>query len=151
MAKVIRSKKKTTAVDCQEKIKKLKKEILTLRDANFELSKAKDKISEDEEKYRRMFPQISDQDDVKLNKLTVIRRILAQKFEDDRKTLGKAGYDVTPFDELKIPASLFDDRLENVNFNEQDKQAYEWANKNPKDPRAIKIKILLNKKYGDGR
>jgi len=63
---------------------------------------------EDEDKYRKMFPQLSDTPDVARNKLSIVRRMLAQKYEDDRITLGKSGYDVTGFEALSIPASIFD-------------------------------------------
>jgi len=62
---------------------------------------------EDEEKYRKMFPQASDDDQVKKNKLEIIKRQLAQKYEDDRKTLGRSGYDVSGFETLDIAPSIF--------------------------------------------
>lgn len=64
---------------------------------------------EDEEKYRKMFPNLRDTDAVKKNKLAIVRRMLASKYEDDRKTLGASGYDVSGFGALEIPASLFDE------------------------------------------
>lgn len=64
---------------------------------------------EDEEKYRKMFPQASDDDQVKKNKLEIIKRQLAQKYEDDRKTLGRSGYDVSGFETLDIAPSIFND------------------------------------------
>jgi len=63
---------------------------------------------EDEEKYRKMFPQLADTSPIAKNKLSMIRRMLAQKYEDDRKTLGASGYDISGFEKLQIPASLFD-------------------------------------------
>ncbi len=63
---------------------------------------------EDEEKYRKMFPQFSDKPDVAKNKLSIVRRLLASKYESDRTTMGKSGYDVSGFGSLEIPASLFD-------------------------------------------
>lgn len=65
---------------------------------------------EDEIKYVKMFPQASDKDEVKINKLAIIRRTLAQKYEDDRKTLGASGYDVSGFEELSIPESVFEEK-----------------------------------------
>lgn len=64
---------------------------------------------EDEIKYLRMFPQTKDTDAVKKNKLSIIRRDLAKKYEDDRKTLGASGYDVSGFEELDIPTSIFEE------------------------------------------
>lgn len=63
---------------------------------------------EDEEKYRKMFPQLSDTPDVGKNKLSIVRRMLAQKYEDDRQTLGRSGYDISGAEALDIPGSLFD-------------------------------------------
>lgn len=63
---------------------------------------------EDEEKYRKMFPQFSDKPEVAKNKLAIVRRLLASKYESDRTTMGKSGYDVSGLGTLEIPASLFD-------------------------------------------
>jgi len=63
---------------------------------------------EDEEKYRKMFPQLSDEVNVAKNKLAIVRRQLAQKYNDDKATMGKSGYDVSGFVDLEVPASLFD-------------------------------------------
>lgn len=64
---------------------------------------------EDEVKYTKMFPQSSDDDAVKKNKLEIIKRMLSQKYEDDRKTLGRSGYDVSGFETLDIAPSIFND------------------------------------------
>lgn len=63
---------------------------------------------EDEDKYRKMFPQFSDKPDVAKNKLSIVRRLLASKYESDRTVMGKSGYDVTGLGTLEIPPSLFD-------------------------------------------
>lgn len=62
---------------------------------------------EDEEKYRKMFPQLSDIPGVAKNKLSIVRRQLAQKYQDDKGALGGSGYDIAGFGDLEIPASLF--------------------------------------------
>lgn len=64
---------------------------------------------EDEVKYTKMFPQSTDKDTVKKNKLEIIKRMLSQKYEDDRKTLGRSGYDVSGFETLDIAPSIFND------------------------------------------
>jgi len=64
---------------------------------------------EDEIKYTKMFPQSNDKDPVKKNKLEIIKRMLSQKYEDDRKTLGRSGYDVSGFETLDIAPSIFND------------------------------------------
>lgn len=63
---------------------------------------------EDEEKYRKMFPQLSDTPVVAQNKLSIVRRMLAQKYQSDRQSLGDSGYDVGGLGELEIPPSIFD-------------------------------------------
>lgn len=63
---------------------------------------------EDEEKYRKMFPQLSDTPDVAQNKLSIVRRLLAQQYQSMRQSLGDSGYDVSGLGELEIPASIFD-------------------------------------------
>lgn len=62
---------------------------------------------EDEEKYRKMFPQLSDTPEVAKNKLQIVARQLAQKFNDDRQTLGSSGYDVSGVGSLDVPDSIF--------------------------------------------
>lgn len=62
---------------------------------------------EDEEKYRKMFPQLKDTPDLAQNKLAMVRRQIAQKYEDDKNTLGNSGYDVSGFGSLDVPRSLF--------------------------------------------
>jgi len=91
---------------------------------------------EDEEKYRKMFPQAHDTDDVKINKLSIVRRMLAEKYEDDRRTLGASGYDVSGFEALEVPPSIFD---QPGGITEEDQEAIAWAKANPGDPRAKEI------------
>lgn len=47
---------------------------------------------EDEEKYRRMFPQLSDTPDVAKNKLAIVRRMLVEKQNSEIRALGAQGY-----------------------------------------------------------
>jgi hypothetical protein len=63
---------------------------------------------EDEEKYRRMFPQLSDKLEVAKNKLAIVRRILAQEYESQRSVLGDSGYDISGLGALDIPPSIFE-------------------------------------------
>lgn len=63
---------------------------------------------EDEEKYRKMFPQLNDTPELAKNKLAIVQRQLIQKYEDDKATLGRSGYDVGGFESLSAPASVFD-------------------------------------------
>lgn len=49
---------------------------------------------EDEEKYRRMYPNLSDTPEVARNKLMVVDRLLKSKLNSDIEALQQAGYDV---------------------------------------------------------
>lgn len=49
---------------------------------------------EDEEKYRRMFPQLKDTPEVAANKLSIVDRLLKQKQASDVEQLTSAGYNV---------------------------------------------------------
>lgn len=64
---------------------------------------------EDEEKYRQMFPQLADTPDVAKNKLKIVRRQLLQEYKSKRESLGKSGYDVGGFEDLAVPASIFEE------------------------------------------
>jgi len=89
---------------------------------------------EDEEKYRKMFPQLSDTPDVARNKLSIVRRMLAQKYEDDRATLGNSGYDVSGFEQLSIPESVFDQRRSGVLKPGTVEDGYRFMGGDPADP-----------------
>lgn len=52
---------------------------------------------EDEEKYRKMLPQLTDKPEVALNKLEGVANLLAQKQQDYLESYAKAGYDVSKF------------------------------------------------------
>lgn len=56
---------------------------------------------EDEEKYRKMFPQITDTPQVAKNKLAVVQNMLVQKQQSDLNALQAQGYDITG---LQLPA-----------------------------------------------
>lgn len=64
---------------------------------------------EDEEKYRRMFPQLSDTPQVAKNKLAVVRRLLAERQNSSVKALGAQGYRTKGFEQIKsapVPKGL---------------------------------------------
>ena len=58
---------------------------------------------EDEEKYRKMFPQVVDTIDVAKNKLAIVRRLLVKKQNGDLTALASAGFDVSPFEMFDVP------------------------------------------------
>lgn len=52
---------------------------------------------EDEEKYRKMFPNLTDTPEVAANKLALVERMLKSKSASDVEALGNSGYDVSAF------------------------------------------------------
>lgn len=62
---------------------------------------------EDEEKYRKMFPQIGDEKEVAQNKLNTVRRLLMQKQNSDISALKQQGFDVSGVDKgFKVPSMV---------------------------------------------
>lgn len=95
---------------------------------------------EDEEKYRRMFPQSGDTPEVAKNKLNSVKRLLSLKYNSDIKTLGDSGYDVSGFDVLSSTESLAEHMGKGGNGGlTEDDEALQWAQENPDDPRAQEI------------
>lgn len=50
---------------------------------------------EDEDKYRKMFPQLGDTPEMAKNKLAIVNRLLVEKQRSDVDALGSSGYDVS--------------------------------------------------------
>lgn len=61
---------------------------------------------EDEEKYRHMFPQLSDTPEVASNKLALVDRMLKEKQLGDVGALKSSGYDVAGFGEMAQSPAL---------------------------------------------
>lgn len=55
---------------------------------------------EDEEKYRKMFPNLSDTPAVAKNKLAIVNKLLVDKQNADTQALSAQGYDTTGFSQL---------------------------------------------------
>jgi len=98
---------------------------------------------EDEEKYRKMFPQLSDTPEVAKNKLAIVRRMLAQKYEDDRTTLGNSGYDVSGFEALAIPPSVFEKTEKETVENGGDEIG--WTSEEEEELRRLEAKLQKKK------
>ena len=99
---------------------------------------------EDEDKYRKMFPNLSDTPEVAQNKLAIVQKLLVDKQSGDLNALKTAGYNTAPFQKRESPA------LPNVLGTNnkatapaaphpQDNEAVQWAKQNAKDPRAAAI------------
>lgn len=58
---------------------------------------------EDEEKYRKMFPQLSDTPELAQNKLAIVQRLLAEKQNANISALGAQGYRTKGFQQTKVP------------------------------------------------
>lgn len=64
---------------------------------------------EDEEKYRKMFPNLADAPNVAANKLAIVKKLLTDKQNADVQALSSQGYDVSgfsPLQEAALPAGL---------------------------------------------
>lgn len=59
---------------------------------------------EDEEKYRKMFPNLSDSKEVAENKLAIVQKLLVDRQRGDLDALTKAGYNTEPFNRRESPA-----------------------------------------------
>lgn len=98
---------------------------------------------EDEEKYRKMFPSLSDTPAVAKNKLDIVNKLLVDKQNADVKALKTQGYDVSGFgllDNAKLPDVLTGAGKKSL--SPQDQKAFDWAQQNPSDPRS---KAILQK------
>lgn len=62
---------------------------------------------EDEEKYRKMFPQLSDTPDLAKNKLSIVERQLAQKSAGQTQSLSDSGYNTRGVPAPSVPKSMF--------------------------------------------
>lgn len=113
---------------------------------------------EDEEKYREMFPNLSDTPQVAKNKLAIVDRLLKQKQATDIDALKQSGYDVSGLPGVGeipgVPRALTAERgslaEDTVNAaipkamaspveHPQANEALMWAQQNPQDPRAQAI------------
>lgn len=56
---------------------------------------------EDEEKYRKMFPNLTDTPDIAKNKLAIVRKLLVDKQNADVQALKDQGFDVSGFRQLE--------------------------------------------------
>lgn len=61
---------------------------------------------EDEEKYRKMFPSLSDTPDVAQNKLQVVNKLLTDKQSSTLEALRKSGFDIQGIQKEFLPAQL---------------------------------------------
>jgi len=107
---------------------------------------------EDEEKYLKMFPTLSDTPGVAKNKLDLVERLLTSRQKSNVDALAGSGYDTSGVTKnLSVPdvPSVIAGGKKAVSheahagaeasFDERDTQALEWARANPKDPRAQAI------------
>ncbi len=116
---------------------------------------------EDEEKYRNMFPGLTDTPELAANKLAIVDKLLRDKQGSNIGALRDQGYDVSGVDRGltpgKLPAALSRGPGQGVDsgipeaqaaqsFTAQDLEAMKWAKANPKDPRTAGILQRLQAK-----
>lgn len=123
---------------------------------------------EDEEKYRRMFPQLSDTPDVAKEKLSIVDRLLKQRQQSLIDALSEAGYDtqslrMNPESMGPTEGLLQDGLLESAPIQEtkpedipldQRIDAMKWVYENPMNPDAPRVMRMIGVDpdafYGDG-
>lgn len=123
---------------------------------------------EDEEKYRKMFPNLSDTSGVAKGKLAIVKNLLTTKQNSDLKALKDAGYDTTGLDKglsiADLPESLTkkqksvygfpipeanasnNEAIASSEVTDQDRAALQWVQQNPNAPQAERIRQTLKSK-----
>jgi hypothetical protein len=113
---------------------------------------------EDEEKYAKMLPQLSDTPEVAENKIALVRREMSRQFGDTMASLRNSGYDTSGINISFGDIPELPDAVKGSNMNGQkafasgselsqhDFEAAEWAKKNPTDPRSKSIIENLKRK-----
>jgi hypothetical protein len=107
---------------------------------------------EDEEKYRKMFPQLSDTPEVARNKMALVERMLAQKQNSNVQALADQGYSTSglnkPLAAPPVPGTLTRGSAGNGGSlipdaaaakpapTREDLEALDWLKANPNDPHA---------------
>lgn len=88
---------------------------------------------EDEDKYRKMFPNTTDTPQVAKNKLSIVQRLLIQKQKSNLDALKNQGFDVTGLEkdfELKSSPTLKGPEVGTI------QQGYRFKGGNPSDPKS---------------
>lgn len=115
---------------------------------------------EDEEKYRKMFPNLPDTPAVAANKLQVVERLLAKKQNSNLAALKAQGFDITGLDQnLTVPdmpnMKTNQDRVGLIQEAQaggrksvpdaEDLEALDWLSKNPnhKQAEAVRAKLRI--------
>lgn len=116
---------------------------------------------EDEEKYRKMFPQLSDTPAVAANKLALVDRMLKQKSESDQAAIAASGYDTRGLKSAGLAPPLPgilkgapqgagglvpEAKAGAGQINDADREALVWLKANPKDPHAADVAKQLRRK-----
>lgn len=116
---------------------------------------------EDEDKYRKMFPNLSDTPELADNKLQVVNKILVDKQKSNIKALQDQGFDTAGLDKEfapgKVPEILKGKKAVNTDLlptaqagasaiTPDDLDALKFIQANPKDPNAAKISGILKAK-----
>lgn len=95
---------------------------------------------EDEEKYRKMFPQLSDTPEVARSKLQVVNQLLATKFNASRDALERQGFNVTGIQpSMQVNQPQTQQQPTTAAQDPEAQMALQWAQQNPNDPRSREI------------
>jgi uncharacterized protein YcbK (DUF882 family) len=96
---------------------------------------------EDEEKYDRILPTMTDTPEVRMAKLNNLRRLTRDKQNEYINSFNKSGYDVSEYMN-QTEASAIQKAMsggQNQQMSAEDQEAIAWAKQNPNDPRAAQI------------
>jgi hypothetical protein len=98
---------------------------------------------EDEKKYERILPKISDTPEVAREKLANVRKLIDEKYKSQTETLGRAGYDITDLAQQETPNQIpGKEPLKPVHLKTPE-EAKMWLEQNPNDPRADQVRQKL--------
>jgi len=101
---------------------------------------------EDEEKYQKMFPNLSDTPEIAANKLAIVEKLLIDRQNSSVQALKSSGYDTKGVDQNLVSRPAPD--ILNINggakkaapvVHPEANEALQWAKSNPNDPRSAAI------------
>lgn len=104
--------------------------------------------AEDEKKYEKMLPSLSDTPEVQKSKMAAVRTMLQKKHNQYLTSFQKSGYDVSQYTPLQAAQAAQQEAESQKQPQgqqppmvsaDEDNEALDWAKKNPNDPRAKQI------------
>lgn len=101
---------------------------------------------EDEKKYEKILPKLSDTPEVAQNKINEVRKLIDNKYASQIQTLGGAGYNVSGLAQQEQGGQQTQGTIQHPEGKTLDVQkAQVWLQQNPNDPRAEQVKAILDR------